>query len=279
MPRIAVNGVEIHYEVTGEGFPLVFCHEYAGDSRSWEAQVRHFSRRYRVVTYNYRGYPPSSVLEDPEAYSQDILVADMHALLLALSIPQAHVVGIATGANVALNFAIAHPQMTRSAVIAGGGAGTADRAKWLEGMRQMASDITRMGAAAIVRSVESAPQRQALRRKDPRGWQEFLTIAGEMSPRGAELSLLGVLARRKPVTALEAEIKGLRMPVLVMVGDQDTPAFESSLFIHRHLQHGALAVFPVTGHTLPIEEPELFNRLTGDFFTAVEGGRWDGWRA
>lgn len=279
MPQITVNGVDIHYEETGEGFPLVFCHEYAGDSRSWEAQVLHFSRRYRVITYNYRGYPPSSVPDDPEAYSQDILVADMRALLDGLSISQAHIVGIATGANVALNFAIAHPGMTRSAVIAGGGAGTADRENWLAGMRQMASDIARIGAAAVVKSVESAPQRQALRLKDPRGWREFLAIAGEMSPKGAELSLLGVLARRKPVTALEAEIRGLSMPMLVMVGDQDTPAFESSLFIHRHVPHGALAVFPLTGHTLPIEEPDLFNRLTGEFLTAVEGGRWGAWRA
>jgi len=78
MPLARVNGVEIYYEVTGEGFPLVFSHEFAGDYRSWEPQVRFFSRRYRVLTYNDRGYPPSDVPTDLEAYSQEISVEDLH---------------------------------------------------------------------------------------------------------------------------------------------------------------------------------------------------------
>ena len=69
------------------------------------------------------------------------------------------------------------------------------------------------------------------------------------------------------------------MPLLVMVGDQDTPAFEPSLFVHRTAVHAGLSVFPVTGHTLPIEEPDLFNRVAAEFLAAVDGGRWGGWRA
>jgi pimeloyl-ACP methyl ester carboxylesterase len=279
MPKIAVNDVEIHYEETGAGFPMVLCHEFAGDCRSWDPQVHHFARRYRVITYNYRGYASSSVPADPAAYSQDILVADMRALMDKLAIPQAHIVGIATGANVALNFAIAHPGMTRSAVIAGGGAGTVDRENWLAAGRRMADDIALIGATAIVRSVEGAPQRQALRLKDPKGWREFLSIVGELSPKGAELSMRGVLLQRKPVTDLAVGIRTLTMPLLVMVGDQDAPAFEPSMFIYRTARHAGLAVLPVTGHTLPLEEPELFNRLVGDFLSAVDGGRWGTWQA
>ena len=74
MPNARVNGVNLYYEKTGEGFPLVFSHEFAGDYRSWEAQVRFFSRRYQVITYNHRGYPPSEVPTNPEAYSQTIVV-------------------------------------------------------------------------------------------------------------------------------------------------------------------------------------------------------------
>ena len=55
MPKARVSDVELYYEETGSGFPVIFCHEFAGDHRSWEQQVRHFARRYRVITYNYRG--------------------------------------------------------------------------------------------------------------------------------------------------------------------------------------------------------------------------------
>lgn len=278
MPKMPIGDVEIHYEETGQGFPVIFCHEFAGDCRSWEQQVRHFARRYRVITYNYRGYPPSSVPSQPAAYSQDILISDMRALLKGLSIDRAHVVGIATGGNLALNFAIAHPDVTKSAIVAGAGAGTVDRENWLAGTKAMAEAVARQGAAAIVESIEGAPQRQALRTKDPRAWDEFIGVIRSLSKIGGENSLRHVLMTRKPVTELEQGIRNLKMPVLVMVGDQDTPAFEPSLFIHRHAPHSGLAVFPFTGHTLPVEEPALFNSLADQFLAAVDCGRWGSWR-
>jgi hypothetical protein len=70
MPKAPVGGIELYYEEVGSGESLVFCHEFAGDLRSWEPQVRHFSRRYRVITYNARGYPPSDVPTEVSAYSQ-----------------------------------------------------------------------------------------------------------------------------------------------------------------------------------------------------------------
>lgn len=279
MPKIKVGDVELYYEETGTGFPVIFCHEFAGDYRSWEQQVRHFGRKYRVITYNYRGYQPSDVPTDPAAYSQEILIADMKALMERLSIPQAHVIGIATGGNVALNFAIAHPAMTKSVIVAGAGAGTVRREAWLSASRAMAEGIRKIGAEAIVKSIDAAPQRQALRIKDPRAWDEFIGIIRELSPEGAALSMLNVLCTRKPITELRDEIAGLRMPVLVMVGDQDTPAFEPMLLVHQHAKHGGLAVFPCTGHTLPVEEPELFNLLADQFLTAVDCGRWGTWKA
>ena len=81
MPTARVNGVTLYYEETGSGFPLIWCHEFGGDYRSWEPQVRYFSRRYRVITGNYRGYPPSEVPEDPAAYRNEILVEDLAGLM------------------------------------------------------------------------------------------------------------------------------------------------------------------------------------------------------
>src|SRR5712692_4598566 len=111
MPIASVNGIKLYYEVTGSGYPLLFSHEFAGDSRSWEPQVRYFSRRYRVVTYNHRGYSPSTVPRAARDYSQDLLVEDLHQLMTHLELAPVHLGGCSMGANVARDFAIAHPEM------------------------------------------------------------------------------------------------------------------------------------------------------------------------
>src|SRR5205823_7955971 len=119
--------IHLYYEATGQGVPLVWCHEFGGDFRSWEPQVRYFCRRYRVVTWNYRGYPPSTVPTDPAAYSVEILVEDLHALLQDLGVGRAHVGGLSMGGGVALNFGIRYPEMVESLIIAAAGSGTVGR--------------------------------------------------------------------------------------------------------------------------------------------------------
>ena len=111
MPTARANGLTLYYEVTGSGFPLVFSHEFAGAHESWESQVRFFSRRYQVITYNARGYPPSEVPDDVDSYSQEHAVDDLFALLRHLGIGQAHIAGLSMGGNVALNFGLTHPEM------------------------------------------------------------------------------------------------------------------------------------------------------------------------
>ncbi len=124
MPVAKVNGVNLYYEDAGTGIPLLFIHEFAGDYRSWTPQVRHFARRYRVIVFNARGYPPSDVPADPAQYSQDIAVADVLGLLDALKIDRAHIIGFSMGGSAALIFGLRHPERARSLVIAGSGSGS-----------------------------------------------------------------------------------------------------------------------------------------------------------
>ena len=114
MPFATVNGIELYYEETGSGFPLVFVHEFAGDMRAWEPQVRHFGRQYRVITYNQRGYPPSQVPAGAVSYTHDDLIEDLHQLPRFLDIERAYIAGLATGGNVALNFGIRHPDLAQA---------------------------------------------------------------------------------------------------------------------------------------------------------------------
>jgi len=118
------NGVQLYYEITGSGYPLLFSHEFAGDLRSWELQVRYFSRRYQVITYNARGYPPSAVPTDVQAYSQQHAVDDLLTLMRHLQLPQAHLVGLSMGGYTVLHFGLQHPELARSLLVAGCGYGS-----------------------------------------------------------------------------------------------------------------------------------------------------------
>src|SRR3954467_15949855 len=117
------DGVQLYVEETGTGFPILFVHEFAGDHRSWEPQVRALSRRYRCVTYNARGYPPSDVPGDQAAYSQARAVAGAVAVLDALELERAHVVGISMGGFATLHLGLRHPERARSLVVAATGYG------------------------------------------------------------------------------------------------------------------------------------------------------------
>src|SRR5215475_13293486 len=126
MPHLTTDdGIKLYYEEAGSGGPIILIHEFAGDYRSWEPQVRYFSRRYRCITFNARGYPPSDVPEGGERHSQDRARDDILAVLDALSIDKAHIVGLSMGGFAALHFGFTYPKRARSLIVAGCGYGAA----------------------------------------------------------------------------------------------------------------------------------------------------------
>ena len=277
MPLAAMNdGTRLYYESTGSGFPLLFSHEFAGDSRSWEPQVRYFARRYRVITYNARGYPPSDVPEDVGVYSQARAMHDIAQLLEALQVPQAHVVGLSMGGYATLHFGLSYPQMARSLVVAGCGYGSVagERQKFQQDTAQVAQRIERDGMPAMAAMYAKGPTRVQFEDKDPRGWQEFAGQLAEHSATGAALTMRGVQGQRPSVYELEIQMRQMQVPTLIVSGDEDEPCLEPALFMKRVIPASGLVIVPKTGHTLNLEEPESFNRIVSDFLTAVESGRW-----
>lgn len=273
MPSIEVNGVSIYYEEAGSGTPLVFSHEFAGSCESWEPQVRYFARRYRVITYNNRGYPPSTVPDDPAAYSEEHLVADLLALLDALSIDRAHIAGLSMGGAVALKFAIAHPDRCIGAVVAGAGSGADNHEQWVrDGLAtaQRFEETWESTAAAYA----DGPTRVQLRQKDPHGWQAFADLFLNHSAIGSANTFRGVQLKRRTIYDVERELASLDVPVLIMVGDEDEPCLRPALFMKQHIANAGLVMFPRSGHAINLEEPALFNQFVMDFLTAVEQGRW-----
>jgi pimeloyl-ACP methyl ester carboxylesterase len=276
VPMASVNGVDLYWEQTGQGVPLIWVHEYGGDLRSWEPQVRYFSRRYRVMAYNHRGYPPSTVPRSARDYSQDLLVEDLHQLLRHLGLGPVHLGGCSMGANVARDFAIAHGEMTRSLILVGAGAGSVNREQFLKAQEASAAALEREGIATLVGNFENLPTRASFKEKDSRGFAEFLRQASEHDAQACAHLAREVMAKRKTIFDLETELKALRVPTLIMVGDRDAPCVEPSLLMRSWIPHAGLVVFPACGHTPNLEEPGLFNLLVSEFLVAVEGGRWAG---
>jgi pimeloyl-ACP methyl ester carboxylesterase len=271
---LAANGVELHYESTGRGEPIVFSHEFGGGARSWAPQVAHFDRWYRCITYDHRGFPPSSVPDDPAAYSQDLLIEDLRALLDNLELDQPHLVGLSMGGNVVLNFALRYPERCRSIVVAGTGTGSDDPEQFVRDTDRTAQLLLEQGMAAFISGYAHGPTRVQLQRKDPHAWQVFLDQFGDHSALGSALTQRGVMARRPPIYALQDRLERLRVPTLVAIGDEDAPCVGSALFLQRHIPQAGLLVLPRTGHALNLEEPAAFNQALRDFYALVERDRW-----
>ena len=274
MPKFSADGVEIYYEVTGQGFPLVWSHEFGGSFESWENQVRFFSRRYQVITYSARGWPPSDVPTDPGAYSTEHVVNDLYLLLRHLGLDQAHVGGLSMGGAATLNFGIAHPEMARSLIIASAGTGSTDRDAFLANGQALADRLLSEGMEPVANDYGRSETRVQLLRKDPKGFDEFLRLLAAHSALGSALTYEGFVMKRPTIFALEDKLCELQVPTLILIGDEDDPCVEPAIFMKRKIPKSGLAVFPQSGHAINLEEPDLFNRTVSDFLTAVEAGRW-----
>jgi len=279
MPHITTpDGTKLYVEETGSGTPVVFVHEYAGDWRTWEPQMRYFSRRHRCVTYSQRGYPPSDVSTDPKRYGQDIACADVIAVMDALGIEKAHVVGHSMGALTALLVGLRYPQRCLSVTAAGCGYGSSPDPKVVEQTRAASRETAAMFentpfATAAAKYADGAT-RQTHKNKDPRGFAEFAAMLAEHSPVGHALTMRELQAKRPSLWELEAELKRFNIPLLVLVGDEDDWCLESSVYIKRMVPTAGLVVIPRSGHTITSEEPAAFNAALADLIANVEAGRW-----
>ncbi|MFZ0093790.1 MAG: alpha/beta hydrolase [Pseudolabrys sp.] len=279
MPHItARDGTRLYYEEAGSGSPVIFVHEYAGDHRSWEMQMRFFSRAHRCITYSQRGYPPSDVPSDGAKYSQDIARDDVVAVMDSLKVDKAHVVGHSMGAYTALHVGIHAPARCISVVAAGCGWGSTPDVKKREEMKVLAAEIGKMfaeeGIASAAAKYADAPMRQAQKNKDPRGYAEFARMLSEHSAEGHAQTMFNLQLKRPTLWEMDTALKKLSVPLLIIVGDEDEPCIDGSVFLKRTAPTAGLLVIPRTGHNVPTEEPAAFNAALADLFAAAEAGRW-----
>jgi len=269
------DGIRLYCEEAGEGVPMLFVHEFAGDLRSFEAQMRHFARRYRCVAFNARGYPPSEVPQALSAYSQERARDDILAVLDGLSIQRAHIVGLSMGSLATLHFGLHYPHRALSLVLGGCGYGAehSQRAQFRTEAADFAARIDKQGMQKLAGEYGGGPTRVQFENKDPRGFAEFVEMLSQHSSLGSANTLRGVQMERPSLYDLQTSLAELRVPTLIMAGDEDEPCLTPSLYLKHTIPSAGLALLPNTGHTLNLEEPDLFHRLVDDFLHQVDAGR------
>ena len=270
------DGIRLYYEEAGSGKPLIFVHEFAGDHRSWELQMRHFGQRYRCIAFNARGYPPSDVPESQTFYFQSRAADDIRSLLDHLSIDRAHVVGLSMGGFAALHFGFRHATQALSLCVAGCGYGAEPqlRERFRTEAATIADFIKSAGMPAFADKYTYGPTRVQFENKDPRGFAEFKRMLAEHSGLGSANTQLGVQRERPSLYGLVEDMKRLTVPTLILTGDEDWPCLLPGILLKRNIPAAALAVMPNCGHTINLEAPDEFNRIVGDFLALVDSGRW-----
>jgi pimeloyl-ACP methyl ester carboxylesterase len=276
MPYAPSDGARLYFEESGTGYPVVFAHEFSGDHRSWESQMRWFSRHYRCIAYSARGYTPSDVPENDNAYGHEHSANDVAAVMRHLGIDKAHVVGLSMGSMASLLFAISHPGMASALVLASCGSGSDPglREKFQQDSRERADRLLREGWGPMAEETAIGPNRIQLKYKDPIGWEIFRRNLAEHSPLGSAMTLRNYQQKRPTVYELEAQLKALSVPTLIMVGDEDASCVRPSLFLRSSITNSGLLMMRRTGHAMNMEEPAAFNAAIQDFFGAVERGGW-----
>jgi pimeloyl-ACP methyl ester carboxylesterase len=277
MPRATTDdGIRLYYEETGAGQPLILVHEFAGDLRSFEPQMRHFGKRYRVVAFNARGFPPSDVPETSSSYSQARAADDILSILDHIGEHKAHIVGLSMGGFATLHFGLRHHDRALSLCIGGCGYGAElDKREAFRAEADIIGEfIKSSGMAGFAERYAFGPTRVQFQNKDPRGFAEFKQMLSEHSAVGSANTQMGVQKERPSLYTLVEEMKKITAPTLIITGDEDWPCLLPGILMKQSIPSAALSVIPNSGHAINLEEPDEYNRIVGDFLAQVDAQRW-----
>jgi pimeloyl-ACP methyl ester carboxylesterase len=277
--RADVNGVGLYYESTGRGRPVVFVHGFGCGIRSWDPQVRALSTRYRTIAYDVRGHGLSDAPRDAAAYSQPTSVEDLRGLLAHLRIGTAAVVGLSMGGNIALNFALAHPDMVSALIVVDTGAGSDDTSEWVAGTERFAAATDAGGMEAFADMAMASPLFAEYCAQGAAAQRFIRACLMTHRARGIAHTAREVLAKRPTIYALERPLARLEVPTLLIVGERDAPCRKVHDFMARTIPGARSLVIPRIGHLSNLEAPSAFNAAVARFLagarimTAHPGGQ------
>lgn len=247
MPKLNRDGVELYYEVHGEGPALLLTHGFSATSQMWKGQIDVLAPHFQVITWDMRGHGQTDSPDDPAQYSEQATVDDMAAILSHLGIEQAVIGGLSLGGYMSLAFNLAHPQMVRALMLFDTGPGyrnPAGREGWNETARKRAERFEERGLDALGRGAE-------------------VKVARHRSAQGLAHAARGMLAQfdARVIESLE----GIAVPTLVLVGDQDQPFLAGTDYMANKIPNATKAVIENAGHASNLDQPAAFNAAVAAF--------------
>jgi pimeloyl-ACP methyl ester carboxylesterase len=267
MPFLSIDGVRLHYEVAGSGTRhLVFVHAYPTHSGMWAPQRGVFDRERCVVMYDVRGLGKSDAPSDAQAYSQDRSVADLLALLDHLGADKADICGLSMGGNIALNFAITHPQRVASLVISGTGSGSDDHATFVARTNDWALTAERDGIAAFADKVMLNGVFSEFSNRGSKERDLLRSMIMDNSVVGVAHTAREVIARRSTIPALAEKLRKLPVRTMIIAGARDDAVAVSTKVMAEAIPQARLVTIPDTGHFNNLEVPGTVNALLREFF-------------
>lgn len=259
MAKAKINGIDLYYEVAGQGHPLTLVHGFSGLSNTWDGQFTDFSGRYRVIRYDIRGQGQSGF--NDTGNSIENWTSDLHHLLHHLKIEQTCLMGHSMGGYISLKFTLDHPDMVKELVIVCGNAGiTSDPV-----LRQWVKRMTAVAASGVEAIAEEMPQflfAPDFIKSHPdhiAGWRKrFLTLS--------EFGLLSTCIPYLARPSLLEVLPKIKVPTLVIAGDKDIRTLiDAARVLHEGIPGSRLVVIPDGGHMVHEEQPQVFNAIVSEF--------------
>jgi 3-oxoadipate enol-lactonase len=268
LPIARTNGIETYYEDVGQGRPLVWSHGFACGAKMWEPQAEWLAERYRAITYDVRGHGASEV-PSPEEFSQPHSVDDLAGLIRHLALERPCVGGLSMGGNIALNLALRYPELVGGLVIADTGAGSDEEGDWRGKCYAWADLLDEQGIEAAADMMMTDPLFARLGAQGPEAVRRMRSYLTTHRASGLARTLRGVLTTRPGLYELEAQIRRVEVPALVIVGEHDEPCVKVSRWLAETLPRGELVVIRGVGHMTNLEDPTTFNGVVERFLERV----------
>ena len=265
MPFAGVNGTRLHYEVAGDGDPVVFVHGLGLDMRMWDDQFEVFAMRYRVIRYDLRGFGKSA----PQTEERFRHAEDLHALLDYLEVPKANVIGLSLGGTISLQFTLLYPDDVLSLILVDS---ALDGFEWSAEWEAAFSAIQERGAHAGASAANRMWMEHELfapAREQPNCRSKFAQMVRESSG-WTWLNKSPARGIRPPSAERLGEI---HVPTLVIAGERDLPDFQRIAdILTAGIPAARKAVIKGAGHMSNMEAPAVFNTIVNGFLAELKSG-------
>ena len=267
MPIQMTKEIHLHYELQGQGQPLVFLHGFTGSTRDWENQTGIMSKRFQTIAVDHRGHGKTSAPTVEDRYAINIFSEDVYGLLTELKAPPCCIIGHSMGGFMALQLTLDHPELVKALVLVDTSSGEWEIAPGYAELRSKLDDLARnegLEAAFEYDATHNPARIERFKKTQP----ELREIAKK---RVMNTSVEGYIyvarsfGKWQPVTKRLSEI---RVPTLIFLGEEDAPFFKAGQILHDGIKNSRLVKVPRAGHSPHEEATAFFNEKLTAFLSS-----------